>query len=54
MQSNRPRKGLRVRSSPNVDPEVRRACLEYIQWIRQQMEFPIRVVIYLKEDYRNN
>ncbi|MFC3799225.1 hypothetical protein [Cohnella sp. GCM10012308] len=46
------RTGLRTRSLPGVHPEVRRACLEFIKWLRLTMDFPIRVVIYLKKDYR--
>lgn len=45
------RTGLRVRSLPGVHPEVRRACLEFASWIRGNMEFPIRVVVYLRKDY---
>ncbi|WP_182007539.1 hypothetical protein [Priestia aryabhattai] len=45
-----PRTGLRLRSEPGVDPEVRIACINFCKWLRTQMEFPIRVVIYLKKD----
>ncbi|MCM3196769.1 hypothetical protein [Priestia megaterium] len=45
-----PRAGLRLRSEPGVDPEVRIACINFCKWLRTQMEFPIRVVIYLKKD----
>ncbi|WP_339324841.1 hypothetical protein [Paenibacillus sp. FSL W8-0194] len=51
MQIKKTRTGLRVRSLPGVHPEVRRACLEFASWIRGNMEFPIRVVVYLKKDY---
>lgn len=47
-----PRTGLRITSMKGINPEVRRACLEFIKWLRTQMDFPIRVVIYLKRDYR--
>lgn len=47
-----PRDGLRIRSINGVDPEVRKACLEFVKWLRKRMDFPIRVVIYLKKDYR--
>ncbi|MCY9141302.1 hypothetical protein [Peribacillus frigoritolerans] len=52
MKHDYPRQGLRIRSEPGVHPEVRRACLEFGQWLRKEFEFPIRVVIYLKNDYR--
>ena len=47
-----PRTGLRLRSEPGVDSEVRKACINFCKWLRTQMEFPIRVVIYLKKDYQ--
>ncbi|MBU8688601.1 hypothetical protein KM918_14835 [Priestia megaterium] len=47
-----PRTGLRLRSEPGVDSEVRIACINFCKWLRTQMEFPIRVVIYLKKDYQ--
>ncbi|MEH7361295.1 MULTISPECIES: hypothetical protein [Priestia] len=47
-----PRAGLRLRSEPGVDPEVRIVCINFCKWLRTQMEFPIRVVIYLKKDYQ--
>jgi hypothetical protein len=46
-----PREGLRIRSEKGVNPEVRSACIEFGKWLRYNMEFPIRVVVYLKEDY---
>ncbi|MDG0795068.1 hypothetical protein OMP38_32755 [Cohnella ginsengisoli] len=46
------RTGLRIRSLSGVHPEVRRACLEFAKWLRHSMEFPIRVIVYLKKDYR--
>ena len=45
-----PQKGLRLRIEPMVDAEVRRACLEFAQWIRTQYCFPIRVIVYVKSD----
>jgi len=47
-----PRRGLRLRIEPGVDLEVRKACINFCKWLRRQMEFPIRVVIYLKKDYQ--
>lgn len=42
------RKGIRLRFDKGVDSEVRRACKEYICWLRTQYKFPMRVPIYLK------
>lgn len=42
------RKGVRLRFDKAVDKEVRRACKEYIFWLRTQYDFPIRIPIYFK------
>ena len=42
------RTGLRVRYEKGVDPEVRRACMEFFDWLRSEYEFPMRVVVYIK------
>ena len=42
------RRGVRLRFDKDVDEEVRRACKEYVYWLRTQYVFPIRVPIYLK------
>jgi hypothetical protein len=47
-----PRKGLRIRTEAGVHPEVKRACLEFAEWLRTENNFPIRVVVYLKKDYQ--
>jgi hypothetical protein len=52
MKEENPRQGLRIRCEQGVHPEVRRACLEFSRWLREEFEFPIRVVVYLKKDYR--
>ena len=52
MKDEYPRKGLRIRCDQGVQPEVRRSCLEFAQWLRKEFEFPIRVVVYLKKDYQ--
>ena len=52
MKDEYPRKGLRIRCDQGIHPEVRRACLEFAQWLRKEFEFPIRVVVYLKKDYQ--
>ena len=43
------RSGIRIYFDKNVDFEVRRACKEYIRWLRNYYEFPIRVPIYFKD-----
>lgn len=42
------RTGIRLRFDKGVNPEVRRACLEFVQWIRKNFDFPIRIPIYFK------
>ncbi len=43
------RRGLRIKFEKGVDPEVRRAILEFAVWLRQQVDFPIRVPVYVKK-----
>lgn len=43
------RSGLRFRFSKGVDPEVRRACIEFGKWLRRQYVFPIRIPVYIRE-----
>ena len=43
------RKGLRLRFDRGVDPEVRRACMEFARWLRKEYEFPMRIPIYFKK-----
>lgn len=52
MKQDYPRQGLRIRCEQSVHLEVRRACLEFGKWLRQEFEFPIRVVVYLKKGYQ--
>ncbi len=40
---------MRLRCDKNIDPEVRRACIEFCKWLRSKYEFPMRVPIYLKD-----
>ncbi|PJN91482.1 hypothetical protein [Bacillus sp. mrc49] len=47
-----PRSGLRIRCKKGVHPEVRTVCLNFGRWLRKNMDFPIRVVVYLKSDYQ--
>ena len=42
------RKGIRLRFEKGIDPEVKRASIKFINWIRTQYEFPMRVPIYFK------
>ena len=46
------RKGLRVICEPNVNPEVNRACKEFVAWLRKQYLFPKRVRLYIKASIR--
>lgn len=46
------RSGLRVRFDSGVDDEVKRACKEFISWLRLQYAFPKRVRLYIKKDRR--
>ena len=40
--------GVRLRFDQGVDPEVRRACKQFVNWLREWYEFPVRVPIYFK------
>ena len=40
--------GVRLRFDQGVDPEVRRACKQFVNWLRKWYEFPVRVPIYFK------
>lgn len=42
------RKGVRLRFDKGVDPEVIRACKEFVQWLRIEYVFPMRVPVYCK------
>jgi len=46
------RHGLSVRYERGVDPEVKRACMEFCKWIRNEYFFPQRVKIYVKASER--
>ncbi len=39
--------GVRLRFDQG-DPEVRRACKQFVNWLREWYEFPVRVPIYFK------
>ena len=42
------RSGVRLRFDKGVDPEVIRACKAFLQWLRREYVFPMRVPIYCK------
>ena len=42
------RKGIRLCFDEEVDAEVKRACKEFVCWLRKRYEFPVRVPIYFK------
>lgn len=46
--SNNCRKGVRLRFDKNVDEEVKRACTEFVYWLKIKYEFPVRIPIYFK------
>lgn len=46
------RAGLRCRIDREVDPWLRRACLDFCQWLRREYLFPVRVRVYIKSDSR--
>ena len=43
------RTSLRLRFDKNIDSEVRRACKEFAVFLRKEYFFPIRVVVYIKD-----
>lgn len=45
------REGLRIRCL-GIDNEVRAAILNFGEWLRVKIQFPIRVVAYVKQDVR--
>lgn len=46
------RSGLRMRFDTEVEVQVREFCKKFAKWLRKEFFFPIRIVIYIKEDYR--
>jgi len=42
------RTGVRLKCEKNVDIEVKRACKEFLSWLRKKYFFPIRVPVYIK------
>jgi hypothetical protein len=41
--------GLRVRSDQGVNVYVREASIDFAAWLRLNMKFPKRVIVYLKK-----
>lgn len=44
--------GLRLRFEKDVDPEVKKECLEFAEWLRKKYRFPVRVYVYVKSKRR--
>lgn len=42
------RGGIRLRFDPGVDPEVRRALMQFVRWLQTQYAFPVRVPVYVR------
>lgn len=42
------RQGLRIRNDAGVDPEIKAAVIAFSKWIRQNYDFPVRIVVYIK------
>lgn len=42
------RTGLRLRYEKGIDPTLRSCIADFCRWIRREFDFPIRVVIYVK------
>lgn len=42
------RKGLRFRFQKDVNKEVRRACIDFGNWLRKEFDFPIRIFVFFK------
>lgn len=42
------RSGIRFRYDKTVHPEVKRAFMQFANWLRTQYSFPLRVVVYVK------
>lgn len=43
------RTGICFRYDKTVDPEVKRACLQFALWLRSQYYFPLRITVYVKK-----
>lgn len=46
------RSGMRMIYEKGVDPEVKCACNEFVNWLRRKYHFPKRVRIYIKRNRR--
>ena len=46
------RQGIRIRYEKGVDPEVKRAIGDFINWLRSEYVFPKRVNLYVKAERR--
>ena len=46
------RAGIRFRFDKNVNPEVKQGIIKLSKWLRNNYEFPKRVIVYVKETNR--
>lgn len=46
------RSGLRLHFDKNVNKDVRSFCIAFASWLRTEFEFPLRVNVYIKGEYR--
>lgn len=44
--------GIYVRVDKSVDEDVKDFCKQFVKWMRKEFCFPIRVNVYVKENYR--
>ena len=50
--NNTLKKGLRMYIEKEVDATVHMFCLDFAKWLRKEFDFPLRVNVYVKHDYR--
>lgn len=43
------RSGLYTRFEKGIDPEIKKECLKFCEWLRKEYFFPIRVPVYFKK-----
>ncbi|EGC0090973.1 hypothetical protein H8U17_002016 [Listeria monocytogenes] len=42
------RSGIRLKIEKSVNPDLKKAFVEYAKWLRMEYDFPIRVPVYVK------
>lgn len=52
LTNNQHKIGIYIRNDKNVDDEVKVFCKEFVKWLRKEFYFPVKVNIYVKENYR--